>query len=100
MHIAVIGLGVLGASVARSLSMTGPRSPCTNGTPRGAGTSGTSFAWINSHDKDPVADHKLNVAGMADSPPNPALVHSGSAAPAIWRGPGTRRGAHDSARRC
>ena len=30
----------------------------------GGGTSATSFAWTNSHSKEPRAYHDLNVAGM------------------------------------
>lgn len=66
MRVAVIGLGVVGASVARSLATLGAQVTVYERTGPAAGTSGTSFAWINSHDKQPDAYHDLNVAGMAE----------------------------------
>ncbi|MBQ6643269.1 MAG: FAD-binding oxidoreductase, partial [Saccharopolyspora sp.] len=66
MRIAVIGLGVLGASAARSLSLAGAEVTVFERSGALAGTSGTSFAWTNSHNKNPRAYHDLNVAGMAE----------------------------------
>src|SRR6266404_2534035 len=36
---------------------------CSHSTP-GRGTSGTSFAWLNSVKKEPDVYHRLNAAGM------------------------------------
>lgn len=62
--IIVIGAGVIGASVAYRLAQGGASVTVLEATRIGAGTSGTSFAWINSHGKTPRAYHELNVAGM------------------------------------
>ena len=35
-------------------------------TAPGAGTTGTSYGWVNSHRKQPLSYHELNVAGMAE----------------------------------
>jgi glycine/D-amino acid oxidase-like deaminating enzyme len=66
MRIAVVGLGVLGASAARALARGGVRVTVFERTAPGAGTSGTSYGWINSHRKNPRGYHDLNVAGMAE----------------------------------
>ncbi len=66
MRIAVIGLGVLGASAARSLALEGAEVTVFERTAALAGTSGTSFAWTNSHSKNPRIYHDLNVAGMTE----------------------------------
>lgn len=67
--IIVIGAGVIGASVAYRLAQAGLAQGGASVTVLeairiGAGTSGTSFAWVNSHGKTPRAYHELNVAGM------------------------------------
>ncbi|OWJ67056.1 NAD(P)/FAD-dependent oxidoreductase [Inquilinus limosus] len=67
--IIVIGAGVIGASVAYRLAQAGlarggASVTVLEATRIGAGTSGTSFAWVNSHGKTPRAYHDLNVAGM------------------------------------
>ena len=66
MRIAVIGLGVLGASAARSLARGGAQVAAFERTAPGAGTTGTSYGWINAHRKQPRSYHELNVAGMAE----------------------------------
>ncbi|MGW1679706.1 NAD(P)/FAD-dependent oxidoreductase [Saccharopolyspora sp. NPDC002376] len=66
MKIAVIGLGVLGASAARALALAGAEVTVFERSAPLAGTSGTSFAWTNSHNKNPRSYHDLNVAGMAE----------------------------------
>ncbi|CAM02239.1 glycine/D-amino acid oxidase-like deaminating enzyme [Saccharopolyspora erythraea NRRL 2338] len=66
MKTAVIGLGVLGASAARSLALAGAEVTVLERSAPLAGTSGTSFAWTNSHNKNPRSYHDLNVAGMAE----------------------------------
>lgn len=66
MRITIIGLGVLGASAARALTLTGADVTIfERDVPAGA-TTGTSFAWTNSHSKDPRGYHDLNVAAMAE----------------------------------
>ena len=66
MRIAIIGLGVLGASTARVLARSGAQVTVFERTAPGAGTTGTSYGWINAHRKQPRSYHELNVAGMAE----------------------------------
>lgn len=65
-RIAVVGAGVVGCAVARELSRRGARVTIYEAQRPGAGTSTTTFAWVNSASKDPRAYHDLNVAGMAE----------------------------------
>lgn len=60
----VIGAGVVGASVAYRLAQAGAAVTVLEATRIGGGTSGTSFAWTNAHNKPPRPYHDLNVAGM------------------------------------
>jgi glycine/D-amino acid oxidase-like deaminating enzyme len=60
----VIGAGVIGCSVAFRLAQAGVDVVVMDGARVGSGTSGRSFAWPNSQDKEPIAYHELNVAGM------------------------------------
>ncbi|MEW2457240.1 NAD(P)/FAD-dependent oxidoreductase [Streptomyces albus] len=66
MRVAVVGLGVVGASAARALARAGAEVTVFERAAPAAGTTGTSFAWINSHQKNPLSYHELNVAGMAE----------------------------------
>jgi glycine/D-amino acid oxidase-like deaminating enzyme len=66
LKVAVIGFGVIGASVARSLAIAGASVTLFERSGPATGTTGTSFAWINAHRKEPLAYHELNVAGMAE----------------------------------
>jgi len=84
MHI-VIGAGVIGASVAYHLARAGAPVTVIDAGRIGGGTSGSSFAWVNSHNKAPRAYHDLNVAGMRA---HAALRDRFSAAP-WWHGGGT-----------
>ena len=82
MRIAVIGLGVLGAATARALARAGAQVTVFERTGPGAGTTGTSYGWINSHRKQPRSYYELNVAGMAEhealgEPGCPWYVRSG-----------------------
>ncbi|WP_034293475.1 FAD-binding oxidoreductase [Herbaspirillum sp. RV1423] len=63
MHI-VIGAGVIGASLAFHLARAGAPVAVIDAGRIGGGTSASSFAWVNSHNKAPRAYHDLNVAGM------------------------------------
>ncbi|MFF8286742.1 NAD(P)/FAD-dependent oxidoreductase [Streptomyces albus] len=66
MRVAVVGLGVVGASAARALALAGAEVTVFERAAPAAGTTGTSFAWINSHQKNPLPYHELNIAGMAE----------------------------------
>ncbi|MFI8993687.1 NAD(P)/FAD-dependent oxidoreductase [Streptomyces sp. NPDC053542] len=94
MKIAVIGLGVLGAAVARSLALRGAEVTVFERHAPLAGTSGTSFAWTNSHNKNPRSYHDLNVAGMAE---HAALAQHSGAAPAWFVRNGNLEWAEDAA---
>lgn len=78
MKVAVIGLGIVGASAARSLALLGAEVTVYERATALAGTSGTTFAWTNSHNKNPRSYHDLNVAGLAE---HAALAENTSSAP-------------------
>jgi glycine/D-amino acid oxidase-like deaminating enzyme len=63
-RVAVIGCGLIGAAVARELQLRGARTVVYEARGPGEGSSGTTFAWVNSHNKEPRAYHELNVAGI------------------------------------
>lgn len=64
MRLAVIGAGVVGAAVARVAARRGADVTVYDADRPGAGTSGTTFAWTNSHDKEPYPYFALNREGM------------------------------------
>ncbi|MGH3151148.1 MAG: NAD(P)/FAD-dependent oxidoreductase, partial [Streptosporangiaceae bacterium] len=61
---AVIGAGVLGASVAARLAAAGMNVTLLEQDQPGRATSRWSFAWLNSNDKGPRPYHDLNHAGI------------------------------------
>lgn len=65
-NIAVIGGGALGVSLARCLAQLGANVTLFERHYPGAGTTTTSYAWINSNGKAPYSYHQLNVAGMEE----------------------------------
>lgn len=62
----VVGAGALGASVARSLAISGEDVVLLDQRGAGTGTSATTFAWTNANRKDDPAYHRLNAAGMRE----------------------------------
>src|SRR5215470_17189217 len=62
--VVVVGLGIVGASAVYAAAWAGARVLALDAGPPGGGTSGTSFAWLNSVRKEPDAYHRLNAAGM------------------------------------
>ena len=64
MHVVVIGAGVIGASIAAGLARRGATVTVVERDWPGAGTSATSFAWINSNGKEPQSYFELNAAGV------------------------------------
>jgi glycine/D-amino acid oxidase-like deaminating enzyme len=64
MRIVVIGAGIIGANVAWRLTQKGAKVTVVEAGRPGSGTSGNSFAWVNSHRKPPRRYHDLNVLAM------------------------------------
>ena len=59
-HVAVIGAGIVGASIAWRLSVRGMRVTVVDQGEPGSGASSHSFAWINAGAKEPIGYHNLN----------------------------------------
>ncbi|WP_172121987.1 FAD-dependent oxidoreductase [Devosia sp. 919] len=64
MNVAVIGAGVIGATVAARLAQKGAAVTLIEQATPGSGTTSTSYAWINSNGKEPPAYYNLNLAGL------------------------------------
>ena len=63
-RVVVVGAGLLGAAVADRLSAAGAEVTILEADRPGAGTSGSSFAWVNAQEKAPAAYFALNLAGV------------------------------------
>lgn len=63
-RIAVIGAGVLGLSVARSLAIQGAQVTVFDKSLPGSGTSQISYAWVNANGKSPQSYHHLNASAI------------------------------------
>jgi len=66
LNVAVVGAGIVGASVAYWLSEGGAEVVLIDGAEPGSGTTSTSFAWVNANNKLPRDYFELNVAGMRE----------------------------------
>ncbi|MBM9593163.1 NAD(P)/FAD-dependent oxidoreductase [Roseitranquillus sediminis] len=64
MKVIVIGAGVVGVSIAARLAQSGAEVTLVDQAAPGSGTSSTSYAWVNSNGKEPVAYYELNLAGL------------------------------------
>jgi D-hydroxyproline dehydrogenase subunit beta len=64
-RVIVIGAGALGAAVAAALARRGAEVTVLDAGRPGAGTTATSYAWVNANDKDPQPYFELNHAGVA-----------------------------------
>ena len=64
MRVVVIGAGVVGAAVAAGLTRRGADVTVLEARRPGAGTTTTSFAWINAGNKNPDSYYALNHAGV------------------------------------
>ena len=63
---AVVGAGIVGASVAYHLSKGGAEVVLIDRAEPGSGTTSTSFAWVNANNKLPRNYFELNLAGMRE----------------------------------
>ncbi len=59
-NVAVIGAGIVGASIAWRIATRGHRVTLIDKAEPGSGASSHSFAWINAGAKEPIAYHNLN----------------------------------------
>ncbi|GAA3665890.1 NAD(P)/FAD-dependent oxidoreductase [Microbacterium marinilacus] len=64
-RVIVVGTGIIGLSLAHSLVRRGARVTLIDAAGTTSGTTATSYAWINSHKKEPLGYHRLNVEGVA-----------------------------------
>jgi len=64
LRVVVIGAGILGAAVAASLTRRGAQVTIVEAQHPGSGTTATTFAWVNSANKDPESYFALNHAGV------------------------------------
>ena len=62
--VVIIGAGVVGAAAAYRLATAGADVTLVDQGEPGAGTTSTSFAWLNANNKPPAAYHALNVDGI------------------------------------
>ncbi|MFN8526202.1 MAG: FAD-dependent oxidoreductase [Chloroflexota bacterium] len=65
-RIVVIGAGAVGAAAAYRLAQAGATVTVVERLYPGAGTSGSSFAWLNGFSKGPRHYHRLNMASVRD----------------------------------
>jgi glycine/D-amino acid oxidase-like deaminating enzyme len=66
LKVAVVGAGIVGASVTYRLCESGAEVVLIDGAQPGSGTTSTSFAWVNANNKLPREYFELNVAGMRE----------------------------------
>ncbi len=59
-HVAVIGAGIVGATIAWRIASRGLRVTLIDKAEPGSGASSHSFAWINAGAKEPLGYHNLN----------------------------------------
>lgn len=85
-HVMIIGAGVVGAAIAYRLARAGARVTVVDQAGPAAGSSGTSFGWLNASFYADDDHHRLRVAGLdamrrlADELPDAAITWQ----PAIW----------------
>ena len=59
-HVAVVGAGIVGASIAWRIARRGVRVTIIDRAEPGSGASSHSFAWVNAGAKEPIGYHNLN----------------------------------------
>jgi glycine/D-amino acid oxidase-like deaminating enzyme len=65
-QIVVIGAGAVGAALTYRLAQAGARVTVVERRFPGAGTSGSSFAWLNGYNKQPREYYRLNMRSIRD----------------------------------
>lgn len=60
----VIGAGVIGVSIATELARKGQEVVIVDRGDAGAGTTSSSYAWVNANSKDPKSYAELNLLGL------------------------------------
>jgi glycine/D-amino acid oxidase-like deaminating enzyme len=65
-RVAVIGAGIVGASVAFWLTRGGAHVWLVDEYRPGSGTTSASFAWVNANEKTPYTYFELNYAGLRE----------------------------------
>jgi glycine/D-amino acid oxidase-like deaminating enzyme len=66
MKAVVVGAGIVGTAVAYRLARAGVKTTVLDAGSVGGGTSATTFAWLNSNQKEPLEYHRLNAAGVGE----------------------------------
>jgi glycine/D-amino acid oxidase-like deaminating enzyme len=64
--VAVVGGGMIGASLAYRLTRAGRRVVVLDGRGQSGRATDNSFSWLNAVAKEPESYHRLNAAGMAE----------------------------------
>jgi glycine/D-amino acid oxidase-like deaminating enzyme len=59
-HVAVIGAGIVGATIAWRIASRGLRVTLIDKAKPGSGASSHSFAWVNAGAKEPIGYHNIN----------------------------------------
>lgn len=78
--VGIIGAGVIGLSLARSLALAGAKVTVFEQSAVGAGTTSTTFGWVNANGKNPDSYYELNLAGMREH----AELQASSSSQAAW----------------
>jgi glycine/D-amino acid oxidase-like deaminating enzyme len=65
-EVLIVGAGIVGSAIGYRLAQAGTRVTVVEAKYPGAGTSGNSFAWLNSFSKGPQHYHTLNLRGIGE----------------------------------
>ena len=99
-RVAVIGAGILGASIAWRIASRGSSVSLIDKAEPGSGASSHSFAWINAGAKQPIGYHNLNRRSLEMWRPFAAAISDDGDAASIglrWGGKVSWEAEHDAA---